>query len=274
MFLSVVSPPGSPRRQAMERQLDQLGMSPDGFFGVMGDDLEDEWIARHVDQRSAIVHQGVPLTPRQVGCYVGHRQAWRASLVSGAEWGVVLEDDALLLPTFDPVLTALNRLKWQEPVVVSFLSTGRHIVRRRRPDVKLGNGVVLRQLRWPPNSAVGYAMNRGAMELRLEREGKISTPVDWPPWSAYVRFWITVPWIVEHSPGPSMVDPDGISRTSNMGRMLSKAVGWRFITAPRSYYWSPQCYWRHTYAPTMYATAHEIVARLAASTTAGDRDWP
>lgn len=263
MFISVVSPPESSRRQGMKTQLRKFGISPNGFFGIMGENLEAGWIVRHVDQRSAKIHQGAPLTRRQIACVVGHRQAWAASLDSGDEWGVVLEDDAVLLPNFAQVLSDLHHLKWREPVIVSFLSTGRHTMRHRPPETEIGDGVRIHRLRWPPNSAVGYAMNQSAMKLRFEREGMISTPTDWPPWAAYVRFMITVPWIVEHPPGPSLIDVRDSANSNSVKRKVSKALWWRFVAAPQPYYWSPRCYWRHSYAPSAHQITHQTGSRIA-----------
>lgn len=263
MYLIVISPPGSARFASIERQLTEHSLSVDQVVGVLGENLDASWVSGHVDQRAARIHQGAELTARQIGCYVGHRQAWEAAYKSGSEWATVLEDDAIVSPHFRDTVDGLDRLFCQKPTVISFLSTGRHALRTRGTAREVAPEVVIRPLRWPPNSAVGYAMNRAAMRLRLECEALISSTADWPPWAADAQFWVTDPWIVGHSDGASLIGAAGPDAVHGFGASLTKALWLRFILAPQPYRSNPVRYWRHAYAPA----AEAMISRLSAAVT-------
>ena len=94
-------PAATERLRRVTRRLDAARIPFTRVEGVYGPGL----VFPHPDfdaRRYALWHGKEP-NPREVGCYLGHIAAIRAFLESGAEYGLMLEDDA----DFSPELPAL-----------------------------------------------------------------------------------------------------------------------------------------------------------------------
>jgi len=72
--------------------------------GVYGPGLE--FPHPDFDERRYALWHGKVANPREVGCYLGHIAAIRAFLESGAEYGLILEDDADFSPQLPALLNA------------------------------------------------------------------------------------------------------------------------------------------------------------------------
>ena len=97
------------RRDRMTRRLDALGLAFSFIDAIDGRALpEAERLAKEDPARADWI--GHHLRPGALGCLLSHRQAWQALLDSGAELGLVLEDDAVLDAALPAVLDRLSQL--------------------------------------------------------------------------------------------------------------------------------------------------------------------
>ena len=94
--IRVISLVGSPRREAMARQLDAAGLDW-SFF----DALIEPPDGLPYDPKAARRRHGRTLTPGELGCFASHVALWRTIADGGAgDVLLVLEDDLLLDPVF------------------------------------------------------------------------------------------------------------------------------------------------------------------------------
>jgi glycosyl transferase family 25 len=92
------------RRAYMTEHLGALGIPFTFVDGVDGRALPPghEADLRHTDHPTAI-------GPYEIGCWLGHKVAWRAIIESRAPWGLVFEDDVKISPE---LTTFLRDLSW------------------------------------------------------------------------------------------------------------------------------------------------------------------
>jgi glycosyl transferase family 25 len=92
------------RRERMEAQLCAAGLNAARISASDGSARERPAIAYRAEWRRWI---GGQLSWGEIGCAESHRRALRAFVSSGASFGVVLEDDAVLAPEFRAVVDHL-----------------------------------------------------------------------------------------------------------------------------------------------------------------------
>jgi glycosyl transferase family 25 len=97
------------RRAMMTRRLEALGLAFSFIDAIDGRALpEAERLAEEDPARADWI--GHHLRPGAFGCLLSHRKAWQALLDSGAELGLVLEDDAVLGAALPDILDRLSQL--------------------------------------------------------------------------------------------------------------------------------------------------------------------
>lgn len=82
------------RRQAIMEQATRLGLDVQFITAVSGRDLPPDVPEYDGKGRSKTHH--IHLTPNEIACTLSHIKALRAFLASGAEYAVVMEDDAVM----------------------------------------------------------------------------------------------------------------------------------------------------------------------------------
>lgn len=154
------------RREALERQLDALGLPHTRFPGVYGKALPPEELARQYDHARALA-QSRELTVGEVGCALSHLGVYRAMLEQDLPHALILEDDAKLGADVPAVLDALaQQVSPDEPVVTLLTHIDRYYKRSARPLTAHHDVVKLANYQW---LAHGYFVTRAAARRMVEQ---------------------------------------------------------------------------------------------------------
>ena len=197
------------RREMMTAQLQKLNIADkaDFFPAVDGRELRGQpWVARET-RRARYVHRRRGLNYYEIGCALTHRGLWRDLLADGArDFYVILEDDAILSPDTDAVVSALASGDLSAPadfvrlqvtqyartryVSLDDLGGGRRLTLDYgpRPDGGvLGVGLTSTTdiLKNWLGGTVGYMVSRAGAERLLRHYGELSRPPD----VQLTRFW-------------------------------------------------------------------------------------
>ena len=227
----VVALDDSGRVQALERRLADLGISSSRVCAVDGRALSADQLRRAANLRAGRILYGQQLTATQVGCALSHRLAYRLLVDSGAEWALVLEDDARPTDAMLSVIEQLTVLNYGAPVVVELFSEGR--VNRSTQAIDLWEGQAVEKLATFPGFTVAYLINRQAAEWALTDEGPIASRADWPPWAVGVDFWRTVPNVVAH--GVPGIDTTTMVQVQVRESPVAKVVRWLQLASGIAY---------------------------------------
>jgi glycosyl transferase family 25 len=164
------------RRANMERQFTALGLLAERIEAVTPADIPPEMIRRYCEPKPLSLQW---VQPTELACTLSHRKAWASIIERGLEWGVVLEDDAVLSTAFAQALAPhsgvdLIRLETRHvPVTIEAGSglkrlfgfhpgTAAYIVSRRGAQILLAGS----NLRYPADHFMFDP--RGPMFHRLE----------------------------------------------------------------------------------------------------------
>lgn len=149
------------RREAMERQLAQLELKVERLSASTPGDVSAEQLERHSSAYS------VPfIGPSHMGCWHSHIRAMRAIVESGAEWGLVLEDDVILSRRLGEVVAAFLASDEARNLDLVQLETTARRTRVLPPVARLTTGHQLVPYRSTLYGAAGYLISRrGAMHL-------------------------------------------------------------------------------------------------------------
>lgn len=92
------------RRKQVEKEMQKISLPWAFLDAVDGSALT----ARPVEYKPAKVKrlQGYELTPNEIGCYLSHKEAWKRCVSENAPT-LVLEDDFVLAPNFESVLSTI-----------------------------------------------------------------------------------------------------------------------------------------------------------------------
>ncbi len=94
------------RRRFMLEQAEHFGIHLDFIIAVTGKDLTDA-DRSHFDRGKRALYMVGGMSPNEISCTLSHRRALKTFLDSGAAYGVILEDDALLMPHFTAAVDEL-----------------------------------------------------------------------------------------------------------------------------------------------------------------------
>lgn len=104
------------RRQSMLEQAEHFGLHLHIVEAISGADMPPEE-ARRYDSQKAGRYSDERLIPNEIACILSHRKALSQFLDDGADFGVILEDDALLQPHFAAAIDELvNRVRGWDAV--------------------------------------------------------------------------------------------------------------------------------------------------------------
>ena len=96
------------RRESMERQLTELGLSYQRIEAVYGCDLSKEQLRECYSSQTALRRQSRELSLAEIGCAMSHIQVMRQIVASDLPMALILEDDVILT---DQVVEAMNDLQ-------------------------------------------------------------------------------------------------------------------------------------------------------------------
>lgn len=96
------------RREFMKKQAESLGVEFEIIPARSGKELTDEDLARY-DSKKRSLYMPRIMSRNEVACVISHRAALGAFLESGATYGIILEDDALLMPHFSATVRELTQ---------------------------------------------------------------------------------------------------------------------------------------------------------------------
>ncbi|MDE2202743.1 MAG: glycosyltransferase family 25 protein [Burkholderiaceae bacterium] len=184
------------RREALECQLNALGLPHSRFPGVYGKALPADELARHYDHARAIA-ESRELTVGEVGCALSHLGVYRAMIAQDLPYALVLEDDAKLGPDVPAVLDALTQqVSPDEPVVTLLTHIDRYYKRSARPLTASHATVRLANYQW---LAHGYFVTRAAAKRMAEQLYPVWLAADY--WYKFeregiVKMQAVVPYVI------------------------------------------------------------------------------
>jgi glycosyl transferase family 25 len=155
MCLMISLPRAVARRAAMAPRVAALPFAVEVMDGVDGAARWDE-LRQTVDIPAFRRNTGREVMPGEIGCYHAHLAAWRRLLDSGAEVGLILEDDVVFHDDFAEAVRAAMEARdaWE------FLKLNR--IRARGPICQGRIG------RWRLNAYLGPATGLGAYMIRRD----------------------------------------------------------------------------------------------------------
>lgn len=187
----VISLQGSKRRDVIGPALSRLQIPFEFFDGIDGRALSPDEMAAVYDGSLRTNRQ---LSPAEVGCALSHLAVYKRIVSEGLDGAVVFEDDAILGPKLSTFYGMLDRIP-ESADLVSLYSTAGHVL--RRPSFTLGK-FSFHKPSGPPGYSVGYFIRRRAAQVFLDANPKVTKTADWPPGYFQLRFFVTIPFAVEH----------------------------------------------------------------------------
>lgn len=98
IYLCINLPWAEERRNSITAQAERVGIEVQFVEAIAGKDLPAEVPEYHREERAKLYPKD--MTVNEIACVLSHMKAMRTFLESGAKYGVVLEDDALLAENF------------------------------------------------------------------------------------------------------------------------------------------------------------------------------
>ncbi len=187
------------------------------------------------DQRLATRIYGRALTPGEVGCAIGHRRAWQAIVDGGTPWGLVVEDDAVVLPGLGAALRAISHLEPTAPWLVALLAQswpGHPLVVTGAMGAPGPGATGLRRVGVTWGGACAYVLSRDAARVLLTGPGRVSMVADWPPEAARCRLAAYLPYPVTTGDAGSTIEPE---RSAAGSALRGSSVRDRYARYVRSY---------------------------------------
>ena len=180
------------RRDYMRAQLDSCGL-PYRFFDAIRVDLGRGWPDNYA-RSQRLRHSGVDMRAGEMGCYLSHREIWKAFLAGDEALCLVLEDDAEIGPDFAAVVEALGEdtSDWE------FVRLTATFQRTAYPLRRLAGEHFLVEYLEQPNGTVGYLLNRRAARRLLDYTTDMAHAID----NAIDREWEHGVNIMGVAPGP------------------------------------------------------------------------
>ena len=183
------------RRDYMRRQLDACGL-PYRFFDAVRIDLARGWPESYARQQR-LRHSGVDMRAGEMGCYLSHREIWKAFLASDDELCLVLEDDVEIGPDFAAVVNALcdDTRDWEFVRLTGVFPRTAFPLRRVAGEHFLVNYLA------QPNGTQGYLLNRRAARRLVDYTADLAHAIDMAidrEWEHGVNIMGVVPGPISH----------------------------------------------------------------------------
>ena len=116
-----------------------------------------------------------PLTDGEIGCYIAHRNAWKAILDDDIDFGLVLEDDAYLSENLKFILDNLHNTKSDWDILkLADLSTSP----RKGTNIEKFQKFDIQSYYKPPTLCIAEVITRKGAKILLNLSNTFGRPVD------------------------------------------------------------------------------------------------
>ena len=165
------------------------------------------------NSKKAHYFTGRDLIGSEVGCYLSHKKALQKFAASGADWGLILEDDLKLCADFNAkILEAIHYIEDQkvECDVLNLVSNKRKITRK----LTTIQGHDLLRAYYFPISALGLLWSKAGAQAFLNQMHELYMPIDVEiqKWASHTgRGLSLVPALVRISGAESDIDANTIA---------------------------------------------------------------
>lgn len=176
------------RLRSISDKLDAAGVAFARLPAVDGRGLDLSQVADY-DAEAALRYMGRTLVGGEIGCYHSHLTAARAFLASGADYGLILEDDGDPDPGLKPLVEETISFLGRHDPDWRVVNLGNHRLKIATPChriVAARNTYTLHQAFYFPMTTGAILWARKGAEAFLQAHEKIFAPVD-----NYLRHWIT-----------------------------------------------------------------------------------
>ena len=196
------------RLKSADAQLKKADIPYERVAAVDGRKIDLKTFGRY-DEKRCLNYLGRAMQAGEVGCYLSHLKAAQQFLDSGADYGVIFEDDLLISADVKKTITEL--LAWLE----SSYDKDWGIVNLCARKLKIATALtsfdktVLYQAHYFPMSALGLLWSRAGALAFIKNSEIIYLPVD-----NFLRYWFTknkaglsvFPPIISMAEGESDID--------------------------------------------------------------------
>jgi len=163
----------SPKGKIAHQRLIDLGVSYEIIPAVFPSEPHP-WSA-HYDEKRRIQLNGYPLVKGEVGCFLAHREAWKAALRGPHETVLILEDDFKISPTDLPKIASIAEIKESKNLITLLFAANHELSFRRwlkQDDVQL---VIPTEKAY---STLAYFVSKQSAAQLLKCSESIFCPVD------------------------------------------------------------------------------------------------
>ncbi len=207
-------PTATDRHESMQRQMEAVGANFQFITAISGQEVEQNNLPGY-EAKKTKRYYNYELVPNEVACVMSHRKALQQFLDDGMEYGVVLEDDAQLLPCLNKGIQELIHQVTGWDVVKLEL---------RGPSkvfplcLKWGQDSILQPvfLKHFGRGATGFMYTRRAAEIILHDSERFFLPADALIadiiLSRQLRVIAAAPPLLKTLPVPSTIDGEGPNR--------------------------------------------------------------
>lgn len=207
-------PTATDRHEIMQRQMEAVDGSFQFITAISGQEVEQNNLPGYEEKKTKRYYN-YKLVPNEVACVMSHRKALQQFLDDGVEYGVILEDDAQLLPYFrEGIQELIHRITGWDVVKLEL----------RGPSkvfplcFKWGKNSILQPvfLKHFGRGSMGFIYTRRAAEIILHDSESFFLPADTLIADIILRRQLRViasaPPLLQPLPVPSMIDSKDSSR--------------------------------------------------------------
>ena len=164
----------SDRFNYISQQLEQQNLSFKRIPGVDVKERQDLKNKYYSKVRNKIDYH-TPLTDGEIGCYIAHRNAWKAILDDNIDFGLVLEDDAYLKENLKLILDNLHNTKSDWDILkLADLSTSP----RKGTNIEKFQKFDIQSYYKPPTLCIAEVITRKGAKILLNLSNTFGRPVD------------------------------------------------------------------------------------------------
>ena len=164
----------SDRFNYISQQLEQQNLSFKRIPGVDIKERQDLKNKYYSKVRNKLDYH-TPLTDGEIGCYIAHRNAWKAILDDDIDYGLVLEDDAYLKENLKLILDNLHNTKSDWDILkLADLSTSP----RKGTNIEKFQKFDIQSYYKPPTLCIAEVITRKGAKILLNLSNTFGRPVD------------------------------------------------------------------------------------------------
>ena len=163
----------SPKGKIINQQLLDLGVSFEIIPAVFPSEPHP-WSPLY-DERKRIMLNGYPMVKGEIGCFLAHREAWKATLSGSHDYVLILEDDLKITPENLTKIATITEIKEARNLITLLFAANHQLSFRRwikRKDVQL---VIPTDKTY---STMAYFISKQTARQLLKHSESIYCPVD------------------------------------------------------------------------------------------------